>query len=73
MLSMKMIFTPEQKILMIEPYFRNGQTHFEKVAVFSGSARSKVRTKENIETVECQMEDPNYLSGNCRIRLSYQC
>jgi hypothetical protein len=32
-------------------------THFEKMVVFSGSARSKVQTEENIETVERQMED----------------
>jgi hypothetical protein len=35
MLSMKMIFTPEQKIFTIEPYFRNGHTlhTFQEVAV----------------------------------------
>jgi hypothetical protein len=49
-------------------------TYFEKVAVFSGSARLKVRTEENIDTVQRQMQDDsNYLSGNCRSRLSYQC
>jgi hypothetical protein len=32
-------------------------THFEKVAVFSGSVRPKIRTEENIETVQGQMED----------------
>jgi 4-hydroxy-3-methylbut-2-enyl diphosphate reductase IspH len=37
-------------------------THFEKVAVFSRSARSKVRTEENVETVERQMEDKPQLS-----------
>jgi 4-hydroxy-3-methylbut-2-enyl diphosphate reductase IspH len=37
-------------------------THFEKVAVFSRSARSKVRTEENVETVERQMEDKSQLS-----------
>jgi enterochelin esterase-like enzyme len=37
-------------------------THFEKVAMFSGSARSKVRTEENIETVKRQMEDKPQLS-----------
>jgi hypothetical protein len=37
-------------------------THFEKVAVFSGSTRFKVRTEENIETVERQMEDELQLS-----------
>jgi hypothetical protein len=53
MLAMRMIFTPEQQIFMIEPYFSNGLvTHFEKVAVFSRSARPKVRTEENIETVK---------------------
>jgi hypothetical protein len=57
MLSMKMIFIPEQKIFMIEPYFRNGHTFRE-----SGSARSKVQTEENIETVGRQMEDKPQLS-----------
>jgi hypothetical protein len=52
MLSMRMIFTPEQQIFMIELYFSNGHTHFEKVTVFSRSARPKVRTEENIETVK---------------------
>jgi hypothetical protein len=37
-------------------------THFEKVAVFSRSVRSKVRTEENIATVERQMEDKPQLS-----------
>jgi hypothetical protein len=37
-------------------------THLEKVAVFSGSARPKVRTEENIETVEGQIEDEPQLS-----------
>jgi hypothetical protein len=31
-------------------------THFEKVAVFSGSVQPKVRTEENIETVQGRME-----------------
>jgi hypothetical protein len=52
MLSMRMIFTPEQQIFMIEPYLSNGHTHFKKVTVFSRSARPKVRTEENIETVK---------------------
>jgi hypothetical protein len=37
-------------------------THFEKVTVFSKSARPKVRTEENIETVKRQMEDEPQLS-----------
>jgi hypothetical protein len=37
-------------------------THFEKVAVFSGSVRPKVRTEENIETLQGQMEDEPQLS-----------
>jgi hypothetical protein len=37
-------------------------THFEKVTVFSGSTRPKVRTEENIETVQGQMEDEPLLS-----------
>jgi hypothetical protein len=37
-------------------------THFEKVTVFSTSARPKVRTEENIETVKHQMEDEPQLS-----------
>jgi hypothetical protein len=37
-----------------------------------GSGRPKVRTEENIETVE-RKTNPNYLSGNCRSILSYQC
>jgi hypothetical protein len=57
MLSMRMTFTPEQQIFMIEPYFSNGHkvthfTHFEKVTVFRRSARPKVHTEENIEIVK---------------------
>jgi glycerol-3-phosphate O-acyltransferase len=37
-------------------------THFEKVTVFRTSARPKVRTEENIETVKRQMEDEPQLS-----------
>jgi hypothetical protein len=64
-----MVFTPEQQILMIESYFRNGHT----VHTFrgSGSARPKVRTEENIDTVQRQMEvKRQILSSNCRSRLS---
>jgi hypothetical protein len=68
MLSMTMIFTPEQQIFMTEPYFSNGDT----LHTFRESARPKVCTEENID---CQTwkTNPNYLSGNCRSRLSYQC
>ncbi|KAJ3634958.1 hypothetical protein MTP99_007898 [Tenebrio molitor] len=51
-------------------------THFEKVAVFSRSSRPKVCIEENIDTVQLNVKwktNPNYLSGNCRSRLSYQC
>jgi hypothetical protein len=60
MLSMRMIFTPEQQIFMIEPYFPmvTHFTHFEKVTVFSRSARPKVRTEENIETVKSGRRTP---------------
>jgi hypothetical protein len=37
-------------------------THFEKVAVFRGNARPKVRPEENTETVQGQMEDEPPLS-----------
>jgi hypothetical protein len=37
-------------------------THFEKVTVSSTSARPKVRSEENIETVKRQMEDEPQLS-----------
>jgi transposase-like protein len=57
-LAMKMVFTPEQKIFIIQCYFRNGHTIQRK----PGSGRPKVRTEENIETVQRQMEDEPQLS-----------
>jgi hypothetical protein len=64
---MKMVFTPEQKIFMIEYYFRNGHTvHILResgsVQRKPRSGRPKVRTEENIETVQRQMEDEPQLS-----------
>jgi hypothetical protein len=78
---MKMVFSPEQKIFMIEYYFRNGHTvHILRESGSAqrkpGSGRPKVRTEENIETVQLNVKwkmNPNYLSGNCRSTLSYQC
>jgi hypothetical protein len=55
-----MVFTPEQQILMIESYFRNG--HAVHAFRESGSAWPKVRTEENIDTVQRQMEDEPQLS-----------
>jgi hypothetical protein len=45
---MKMVFTPEQKIFMIESYFRNGHTvhTFREIGIVQrkpGSGRPKVR------------------------------
>jgi hypothetical protein len=59
---MKMVFTPKQKIFMIESYFHNARTvhTFRKsgsVQRKPGSGRLKVRTEENIETVQRQMEN----------------
>jgi hypothetical protein len=61
---MKMLFISEQKIFMIESYiyFHNAQTvhTFRKsgsVQRKPGSGRLKVRTEENIETVQRQMEN----------------
>jgi hypothetical protein len=64
---MKMVFTPEQKIFMIESYFRNGHkfhTFRESVSIQRKprSGRPKVRTEENIDTVQRQMEDESQLS-----------
>jgi hypothetical protein len=55
-----MVFAPKQQIFMIESDFRNGHT----VHTFgeSGSARPKVRSEENIDTVQRQMEDERQLS-----------
>jgi hypothetical protein len=65
---MKMVFTPEQKIFMIESYFHKAQTvhTFRKsgsVQRKPGSGRLKVCTEKNIETVQRQMENEQ----------SYQC
>jgi hypothetical protein len=75
---MKMVLTPEQQIFMMNLIFAmvTHFAHFEKVAMFSESSRPKVCTEENIETVQLNVKcktNPNYLSGNCRSRLSYQC
>jgi hypothetical protein len=66
---MKMVFTPEQKIFMIESYFRSGHkfhTFRESASIQRKprSGRPKVRTEENIEivTVQRQMEDESQLS-----------
>jgi AraC-like DNA-binding protein len=42
---MRMIFTPEQQIFMIEPYFSNGHTlhRFRESDIVQRSARPKVR------------------------------
>jgi hypothetical protein len=47
------------KIFIIESYFRNGHTVRESGSVQRkpGSSRPKVRTEENIETVQRQMEE----------------
>jgi hypothetical protein len=54
---MKMVFTPEPKIFMIEYYFHNGHTvHILResgsVQRKPGNGRPKVCTEENIETVK---------------------
>jgi hypothetical protein len=50
---MKMVFTPEQKIFMIESYFRNGHTVHTfrdsgSVQRKPGNGRPKVHSEENI-------------------------
>jgi hypothetical protein len=52
---------------MIESYFSNGHTvhtfrESGSVQRKPGSSRAKVRTEENIETVQRQMEDERQLS-----------
>jgi hypothetical protein len=69
MLSMKMIFTPEQKIFMIEPYFRNGHTlhTFRESGSVQRKCSIQSSTEENIETVKRQMEDKPQLFGRILI------
>jgi hypothetical protein len=85
---MKMVFTPEQKIFMIESYFRNDHQdeneawvavlceHISETLRYTvhrfresgrvqwkpGCGRPKVRTEENIATVQCRMENEPQLS-----------